>query len=90
MIIKLGDGVATINTQISSRHITRRVGQEVCHRAHQVLRLTHFPLRNQRRPVFIQVWVVVEDLLGPVMTLARAIVCGFWSDEVTTYRAVNM
>lgn len=45
--------------------ITRGVRRQECDCAHEVLRLAHLPLGDERRPLLLQIGVVVEDLAGP-------------------------
>jgi hypothetical protein len=45
--------------------ITRGVRRQESDCAHEVFRLTHFPLRDEGRPLLLEIGVIVEDLLGP-------------------------
>lgn len=60
-------GIPPINPQIRPRNIAARIRQQKRHRAHQVLGLAHLSLRNQARPLFLQIRVVIENLLSPVL-----------------------
>lgn len=61
---RLGDSVATVDTDISTSDVLAGVGEEEGDGAHQILGLAHLALRNQGRPLAVQVWVLVQDLLG--------------------------
>lgn len=58
------DGVPPINTQIRPSNVPARLTQQKSDSAHEVLWLTHFALGDQGDPVFVEVRVVIEDLLG--------------------------
>lgn len=60
-------GIPPINPQIRPRNIAARIRQQKRHRAHQVLGLAHLSLRNQARPLFLQIRVVIENLLSPIL-----------------------
>lgn len=62
----LGHSVTTIDANISTRHIAAGIGEQEGHRAHEVLRLSHLALGNERSPLLLEVGVLVEDLLGAV------------------------
>jgi hypothetical protein len=57
-------------SQIRAGDIACSVGGEERHRAHQVFGLAHLALGNQGRPLFLQVWVIVEDFLGSICGLS--------------------
>lgn len=61
----LGDGVTAIHAQIGSGHVPSSVGEKICHGAHQIFRLAHLALGDQRCPVLVEVGVIVQDFLGP-------------------------
>lgn len=62
----LGDGVATIHTQVRPRDIARGIAEQERDRTHQVLGPAHLALWDQARPLLRQFWIIVEDLLRPV------------------------
>lgn len=41
------------------------VPEQEGHSAHQIFRLSHLSLRDQGRPLLLESWVIVEDLLRP-------------------------
>lgn len=55
------DGVATIHTEISPGDIARRIRQEKGHRAHEILGIAHLALRDKRRPLALEIRVIIED-----------------------------
>lgn len=61
----LSDGITTIHAQIGSSHVVRSIREEIGDGAHQVFRVTHVSLGNQRRPVLVEIGFVVQDFLGP-------------------------
>ena len=61
------DGVASINPQLGAGDVAGSFAQEESNGSHQILRLAHFALRDQRGPVFEELRVVVEDFGGPVL-----------------------
>ena len=63
----LCDRVSTINSEISPRRIATRATKQVDHGAHQVFRVSHLTLRDQRDPLAAKLGVVIENLLGPIM-----------------------
>lgn len=62
----LGHGVTAINTEVGSSNVLRSIGQQEGNGTHQVDWLAHLALGDERGPLSLQVWVVVEDLLGAV------------------------
>jgi hypothetical protein len=56
-------------SQVRACDITRRVRGQERHGAHQVFGLSHLALWDQGRPLFLEVWIVVEDFLGSVRSL---------------------
>lgn len=63
----LSDGVPTVDPQLGAGDVARRIAQEVGDGAHQILRLAHFALGDQRGPVLEELGVVVEDFGGPAV-----------------------
>lgn len=59
----LSDSVASINPEIRSSHVRRSIRQEEGHRSHQVLRLAHSSLGNERRPCLFKIRIIIQDLL---------------------------
>lgn len=91
--VRLGDGVAAVDTDVSASGVHGRVRQQVVHRAHQVLGLAHAAHGDERGPLLLEVGVVVEDLLGAVTQ--RSIVSNqlnIWGQNLIkgTHRAVSM
>lgn len=60
---RLGDSIATVDTEIGAGHVLAGVGQEEGDGAHEVLGLAHLALGDERGPLLAQVRVLVEDLL---------------------------
>lgn len=60
----LGDSVSTVNTEIRSSDVAGSVTQQEGDSTHEVFRSTHLALRDQRGPLPVQLWVLVENLLG--------------------------
>lgn len=61
---KLRNCVAAVDAKVSARDIVAGVREKIGDRAHQVFGLAHLAHRDERGPVFVQLWVLVEDLLG--------------------------
>ena len=88
--MRLRDGVSAVNTQLGASHVAGGIGEQECDSAHEIFRLAHLTLRDERDPLLGELWVVVEDLLGTMrsiwsVTLAEAMV---FTNE--TYSAVSM
>jgi hypothetical protein len=86
----LRDGVAAVDAQIGAGHVTGGVGEQECDGAHEVLGSAHLALRDEGDPLLGELGVVVEDLLGAVVT-TRSIWCSSRSCHFdNTYSAVSM
>ena len=68
----LGRGVATVNAQLGAGHVAGGVGEEESDGAHEVLRLAHLALGNERDPLLGELGVLVKDLLGAIETKLSA------------------
>ena len=60
----LGHGVATVHTEVCAGDVAAGIREQIGDRAHEVLWFTHLANRDQRSPVFVQLWVIVKDFLG--------------------------
>ena len=58
------DRVAAVNAQVCSGDIAARIAEEVGDSAHEIFWLAHLTLGDQGGPVLVEVWVIIEDLLG--------------------------
>jgi hypothetical protein len=56
--------VATIDTQLGAGHVAGGIGEEEGDGTHEVLRLAHLALRDERDPLLGELGVLVEDFLG--------------------------
>lgn len=65
--MRLSDGVASIDLQLGAGDVVGGFAQEIGDGAHQILRLAHFALGDQRGPVLEELWVVVEDFARAVV-----------------------
>ena len=61
----LGHCITTVHTEVSTGDVAASIREEIGDRAHEVFWFTHLTDRDQRSPVFVQLWVIVKDLLGP-------------------------
>lgn len=66
--LSLGNGVTAIDAEIRTGHVRTGIGKQEGDGTHEILGLTHLALGNERGPLLLEVWVVVENLLGPVKT----------------------
>lgn len=69
LMCDLGDSVSAVNTQVCAGDIAGSIRQQEGHGTHQIGRLTHLALRNERDPLLLEVGVLVEDLLGAIILL---------------------
>lgn len=60
--------VSAVDAEISTGNVFRRITEEESDGAHQVLGDSHFTHGNQRDPLVLQIWVIVEDLARPVVS----------------------
>lgn len=66
----LGDGVTAVNAELSTGDVAGRIRRQESDSAHEILRLTHLALRDKRRPLVLQVGVLIEDLLRAVVSVS--------------------
>jgi hypothetical protein len=62
----LSDSVSTINAQVCTSDIARRIRKKEGHRAHEILGRPHLSLGNKGSPLPLEIRLVIQDLLCPV------------------------
>lgn len=62
--LRLCDGVTSINAEICSGYVSRSIWEQKGNWSHQVFWLSHLTLWNEGDPLVLQIWVVIENLLG--------------------------
>jgi hypothetical protein len=62
----LRDCVSPVNSEIGTGCIAARGAEEVDDRTHQLFRISHFALWNERDPLAAKLGVVIKNLLGSV------------------------
>jgi hypothetical protein len=63
---RLGDSVTAINTEVGTSDVGARIGEEEGDGTHEINGLTHLTLGDKGSPLLLELWVVIENLLGPV------------------------
>jgi hypothetical protein len=58
--------VRSINTEVGAVHVQAGITREERNSAHQILRASHLTHGDKGSPLLLQLWVIVEDLLGTV------------------------
>lgn len=59
-----GQGVTSINAEVSTRNVLGGVAKKESHGTHQVFRSAHLADRNKRGPLVPELRVFVKDLAG--------------------------
>jgi hypothetical protein len=54
--------VASVHSQVCSRHVTASLTQQEGDRAHQIFWSAHLAHRDQGGPLFLEVWIIVQNL----------------------------
>lgn len=67
---RLSDSVTTIDTEISTSHVSGSVRQQEGDSTHEIFWATHLTLWNQTGPLLCELRVIVKNLLGAVEILA--------------------
>jgi len=60
----LSAGVCTIDAQVSAIHVQTGIAGQERDGAHEILRAAHLTDRNEGSPLLLELWVIIEDLLG--------------------------
>jgi hypothetical protein len=62
----LGNGVASVDSQLCTRDVSRSVAEQESDSAHEILGSAHLSLRDEGSPLPVQLGVFVENLASPV------------------------
>ena len=69
---RLGASVTTVNTEIRTGDVLAGIGEQEGDRTHEVLGHPHLALGNEGGPLLLEIWVIIEDLLGPTQSRVSA------------------
>lgn len=62
--VELSARVCSINSQICAIHVQAGIAGQECNRAHEILWASHLAHWDERSPLLLKLWVVIENLLG--------------------------
>ena len=64
--------VTTVNPQISTGDVRSSFTEQEGDGAHEILGVTHLAGGDERGPLLLEVWVLVEDLASPAGSVSNA------------------
>ena len=64
LIPSSGHGVSSVNSEVCTRYIPASITQQESHSSHQIFWSTHLAHWNQRGPLFLEVWIIVQNSPG--------------------------